>query len=96
MSVRFKVAAGTMLAGTSALVSTTYSVIDLCGQDQPSGVITLAAGGNYSFAVPLIASRNGNDMNGRTYSIFVRANDSIGNVGTCSAMVTVPHDQGNN
>jgi len=87
---------GTIVAGTQTLISATYAVIDSYGQDQPSGVITLAAGGKYSFAVPLIASRNGNDINGRTYSIVVRANDAIGNVGTCSAIVTVPHDQGNN
>jgi Putative Ig domain len=85
---------GTLTAGTSALTSTTYAVLDEYGQVQPSGNITLGAGGSYSFAVPLIASRNGYDLNGRTYTIRVGGTDSIGNVGLCSAIVTVPHDQG--
>ena len=85
---------GNITAGTSALTATTYAVIDEYGQDHPSGSITLGAGGSYSFTVPLIASRNGNDPNGRTYTIYVRAQDPIGNVGVCSTVVTVPHDQG--
>jgi hypothetical protein len=87
---------GTVIAGTSALVTTSYSVTDSYGQDQPRGPVSLQVGGSYSFSVPLTASRNGNDKNGRTYTIYVRGQDKIGNVGVCSAVVTVPHDQGNN
>ena len=85
---------GNITAGTSALTGTTYAVVDQYAQDQPSGNITLGAGGSYSFTVPLIAARNGNDTNGRTYTIYVTGSDKIGNVGACSAVVTVPHDQG--
>ena len=39
----------------------------------------LGAGGSYSFTVILQASRNGNDMDGRQYSITVSAKDFAGN-----------------
>jgi hypothetical protein len=58
-----------------------------------SGSITLAAEGSYSFVVPLIAARNGDDKDGRTHT-NVTGSDKIGNVGACSVVVTVPHDQG--
>jgi len=85
---------GTITAGTSRLVASTYKVIDSYGQVQPNGNITLTKGA-YSFGVPLIAARNGDDKDGRTYTIYVTGSDTIGNVGACSAVVTVPHDQGN-
>ena len=64
------------------------------GRNSWTGNITLT-GGAYSFGIPLIAARNGDDLNGRTYTIVVMGSDTIGNVGACSAVVTVPHDQGN-
>jgi len=81
---------GNIVQGTSPVASegTTYAVID-------NGSFVLGGDGSYSFAVPLIAARNGNDQNGRTYTITVSATDGIGNAGSCSAVVTVPHDQGN-
>jgi virginiamycin B lyase len=88
---------GTVTAGTSALApgGTGYTVSDEYGQFQPSGSIALGAGGSYSFAVSLIAARNGNDKDGRTYTIVVNSQDISGKVGSCSSLVTVPHDQGN-
>jgi len=44
--------------------------------------------------IPLIATRNGIDQSGRTYTVLVAGADEIGNVGFCSVTVTVPHDQG--
>jgi hypothetical protein len=90
----FVTVSGSITAGTSALTANRYAVIDEYGQDQPNGGITLGAGGSYSLAVPLIAARNGNDKDGRTYTINVTSSDKIGNVGACSTVVTVPHDQG--
>ena len=87
---------GNMVAGTSSLVSTTYAVMDSEGQAPPSGSVSLSSGGAYSFTIPLIAARDGNVRAGRTYTVVVVASDKIGNVGSCSAVVTVPHDQGNN
>jgi hypothetical protein len=87
---------GNVTPGTQTIPSSgvTYAVIDKYGQVQPSGSFALGSGGSYSFGVPLIAARNGDDKDGRTYTINVVAADQIGNVGTCSAVVTVPHDQG--
>jgi hypothetical protein len=88
---------GTVMPGTQPLASggAGYAVVDEYGQVQPSGSITLGAGGNYSFGVSLIATRNGNDQDGRTYTIVIGSKDAIGNLGSCSTVVTVPHDQGN-
>lgn len=88
---------GVVTPGTQTIPpsGTTYAVTDEYGQVQPTGNITLGAGGSYSFGVSLIAARNGNDRDGRAYTIVVSATDNIGNVGSCSAVVTVPHDQGN-
>jgi hypothetical protein len=87
---------GTVTPGTQPIPSSgsTYAVVDEYSKIQSSGSITVGAGGGYSFGVTLLARRNGNDMDGRMYSIVVDARDSIGNVGTCSLVVTVPHDQG--
>jgi PQQ-like domain len=71
-----------------------YSVWDEYGQVQPGGGVTVDANGNYSVSVPLIAARNGNDTDGRTYSVSLSVKDNAGNVGSCPVTVKVPHDQG--
>ena len=76
------------------LSSTAYSVTDEYGEVQPTGAITLGAGGSYSFTVLLQASRLGTDQDGRHYTITVRASDNAGNGGSQASVVTVPHDQG--
>jgi len=87
---------GSITPGTQAIPpsGTMYAVIDEYGQVQPSGSIALGVEGSYSFGVSLIAARNGNDQDGRQYTITVSAQDTLGNVGSCPAVVTVPHDQG--
>jgi len=52
------------------------------------------ANGAYSFVVSLEARCDGQDMDGRLYSIFVRIQDLAGNHGAAIAKVVVPHDQG--
>jgi hypothetical protein len=71
--------------------SAAYVVMDEYGQIQPSGTLTLGAGGSYTFTVALEASRRGNDRDGRRYTITVSANDQAGHLGFASATVTVPH-----
>jgi hypothetical protein len=71
--------------------SAAYVVMDEYGQTQPSGNVTLDAGGSYAFTVALEASRRGNDRDGRHYTIAVSAQDNLGNSGFKSAVVTVPH-----
>jgi VCBS repeat-containing protein len=83
-----------MVSGTitdaSGVQASTYQVIDEYGQVQPSGSFTLDADGSYAFTVPPQASRNGNDRDGRHYTIVVSATDQAGNSGEASATVTVP------
>ena len=71
-----------------------FAVVDEYGAIQPSGPVSLGAGGCYSFTVLLQASRNGNDKDGRQFTITVSAKDFAGNTGSASAVVVVPHDQG--
>ena len=79
----------------SGVDTATYAVKDEYGLIQPSGQITtLDASGRYSFRIQLQASRNGNDRDGRQYTITVRAVDDEGNEGSATAIVTVPHDLG--
>jgi FG-GAP-like repeat/FG-GAP repeat len=72
----------------------TYAVKDEYGEVQPTGRISLGPTGNYSFKIWLQASRRGSDLDGRRYTIIVRAKDNAGNVRSKTGVVTVPHDQG--
>ena len=79
-------------AGSGVNATTaTYAVKDEYGEIQPTGAISLGPEGRYSFVVLLRASRRGSDLNGRHYKIMVRAKDNAGNVGSNTAVVTVPH-----
>ncbi len=81
--------------GTGVNASTVaYAVTDEYGQVQPKGGVTLKADGSYSFIIQLQASRNGDDLDGRQYTITVSAQDNAGNKGSAATGVTVPHDQG--
>jgi hypothetical protein len=74
--------------------SARFSVVDEYGQVQPGAGISLGAGGNYSIMIPLVALRNGNDRDGRMYTIVIRVQDNAGNLGTATSVATVPHDLG--
>lgn len=86
---------GSVSDATSGIdpVSARFSVVDEYGKVQPSGTVTLGAGGHYTAAVPLVALRNGGDRDGRTYTIVLRVQDNAGNLGTATTVVTVPHDR---
>ena len=77
----------------NSLKSATYRVVDEYGKVQPSGSITVAANGDYSFVVRLEAYRNGNDSNGRVYTITVTATDTSNRTASAQAIVLVPHNQ---
>jgi glycosidase len=70
-----------------------FSVVDEYGLVQPSGPVSLGAGGSYSFPVSLQASRLNSDKDGRQYTIKVSAQDLAGNAGSATTIVTVLHDQ---
>ena len=50
--------------------------------------------GQPSTAGSLLASRLGNEKTGRVYTFVYQSTDESGLTGTCTATVTVPHDQG--
>jgi hypothetical protein len=85
---------GTITDTGCTVTSAAYAVTDEYGAVQPSGPVTLSAGGAYSFTVLLQASRLGTDTDGRRYIVTVRAGNNAGNSGSKATVVTVPHDQG--
>jgi hypothetical protein len=85
---------GTITDTGCIVTSAAYAVTDEYGQIQPSGPVTLSAGGGYSFTVLLRASRLGTDLDGRRYTVTIRASDNAGNSGSKTSVITVPHDQG--
>jgi hypothetical protein len=86
---------GSLTDATSGLdpATASYTVADEYGAIQPSGTVIVAADGTFSFQVPLEARRRGDDLDGRTYTITVRAADVAGNATSTQVVVTVPHDQ---
>lgn len=85
---------GNVIGGTQPVVGATFAVTDEYGKIQPTGAVPVAVSGSYSVGIPLVAARNGDDEDGRAYEIIVSAKDKIGNIGSCSVAVSVPHDQG--
>ena len=77
----------------TSLKSASYKVVDEYGKVQPAGTVIVGANGSYSFVVKLEAYRNGNDSNGRVYTITVTAVDTSNRSASAQAIVTVPHNQ---
>lgn len=74
--------------------SAAYIVQDEYGEVQPRGPVTWGIGGDFSFVVPLPASRCGGDIEGRRYVIFVGATNNADKTASQAGNVIVPHDQG--
>jgi len=71
--------------------SATYAVKDEYGKVQPKGHIRLDDDGKFRFNVVLLASRRSSDLNGRQYTITIRAKDYAGNAASKTGYVIVPH-----
>ena len=71
------------------LVSVTFAVVDEYKKVQPSGTVSVNANGTYAFVIKLEAYRNGNDSNGRVYTITVTARDASGRTAATSTVVLV-------
>jgi uncharacterized protein YggT (Ycf19 family) len=90
---------GRVTGGSPPYVSAFYFVFDEYGQ-LSGGPFLLNSSqfdpilGSFSFKVPLLASRNGTDKDGRQYFITVCATDSAGHQSCVSVEVIVPHNQG--
>lgn len=92
------VAVSGMMADTLSGVNSStaaFAVKDAYGLVQPSGPVNVTANGTYSFTISLEARRDGQDMNGRLYTITVNAKDNAGNAGSATTTVIVPHDRAN-
>jgi len=74
--------------------SADFVVTDSYGSVQPAGPVSISANGTYSFTVSLEARRDGQDKNGRVYTIKISVPDNAGNSATSTTTVLVPHDQG--
>jgi probable HAF family extracellular repeat protein len=77
----------------SGIASASYAVVDEYGQVQPSGAVTVNADGSYLVVVSIESRRNGNDRDGRKYTLTITATDEAGNTSSASASTTVLHDQ---
>lgn len=70
--------------------STTYQLTDEYGAYSYTG--TIASGDYFSIPLELMASRKGNDKDGRTYNFIVTSENAAGTV-VDTVSVVVPHDQ---
>jgi hypothetical protein len=70
----------------SGLLSLVFKVTDEYGKVEPPIA-------NFGSSILLEAWRNGDDRDGRKYTIAVTAKDLAGNEATASTIVIVPHDQ---
>ena len=88
---------GTAVDMGSGVQSIHIEVIDEYGEYQPEVQDILPEDiidGTWERTVELMASRRGNDKDGRTYTIIVTATDNLGNAITKEIEVIVPRDQG--
>lgn len=79
---------GNATDATSGISSVAFIVVDKYGIVQPSV-------SSFNTTIQLEAWREGTDMDGRYYTITAVATDIAGNKSIASAIVLVPHDQGN-
>jgi probable HAF family extracellular repeat protein len=90
------VTSGTETASGVDPTATTYAVTDEYGLIEPTGPIPMEQNpdGSYAFTIniPLQASRNDNDRDGRQYTITVSAFDNADNEGSKNINVRVPHN----
>lgn len=79
---------------TSGLASVTYAVTDEYGESFaiPARSLT-GTSSSWTEALGLVASRRGDDRDGRLYRVTATLTDGAGNTSTASAVVVVRHDQ---
>jgi hypothetical protein len=84
---------GQVVDNESGAASISWSVLDEYGTYQPSGAVAVS-NGPFSFPVPLLRERRGNDKNGRHYTIRLTAYDRAGNArALATPLVVNVHDQ---
>ena len=65
---------------------------DEYGQEQPAGDLTLGAGGTFSVSLARLTPGVG-PRRPALYTVVVSGRDLVGNSASCTALVSVPHDQ---
>ena len=79
----------------SGIAAIEWRVVDEYKQHEPSGSFAMTGNGSFSFSVPLLSARRGNDKDGRHYTIILTAVDRAGNrVQLSQPLVVNIHDQG--
>jgi hypothetical protein len=65
------------------------------GVSCPAALLSRSLGndGTFSFNVQLLASRRGDDRDGRTYTITIAAQTAAGAIGSATTIVMVPHNR---
>jgi hypothetical protein len=72
-----------------------YQLTDEYGEMDKVGGLQLAADGRFTVAVPMVASRKGNDKDGRLYTVKFVAENEAGVVGeSVETNIVVMHDNG--
>jgi hypothetical protein len=70
-----------------------YELEDEYGLNGNSGEVSVAGDGSFTLSTPVTVSRRGDDRDGRTYRITVRALDEAGPAEGASRVVTIGHDR---
>ena len=87
--------AGEAFDAGSGIAAIEWRVVDEYKQHEPSGSFAMTGNGAFSFSVPLLAARRGNDKDGRHYTIMLTAIDRAGNRVQLGRPLAVNiHDQG--
>ena len=77
----------------SGIAKIVLDVVDEYQLDQPHMEINNPATASFTFVVPLTASRNGNDKDGRKFTIIVKAINGAGLTTTATPLSVTAHDK---
>lgn len=93
-TVDISVAGRIIVPAACNLVSASYSLLDEYAEHSASGPLEVAMDGTFFLSLPVSAWREGNDPDGRSFTLALDARDEAGASGAAPLVTTVPHDQG--
>ena len=71
-----------------------YQLTDEYGELDKVETLQLGADGNFTVAIPMVASRKGNDKDGRLYTVKFEAENEAGVGESVETNIVVMHDNG--